>query len=92
MYNNKKNGVENDYDKQNNIENNYKRKLETITRPSSTTDALVASLLTVPNQIKSNQINVALIWVVKPQPCIKLNSLIRFKKDILDGQIQRYTI
>jgi len=34
LYNNKKNGVENGYAEQNNIENNYKRKLETITRPS----------------------------------------------------------
>jgi len=29
-----KNGVENYYAEQNNIENNYKRKLETIARPS----------------------------------------------------------
>ena len=36
------------------------------------------------NQIKSNM---ALIWVGKPQPSIKLNRLIRQKIDILDRQI-----
>jgi len=36
------------------------------------------------SQIKSNM---ALIWVGKPQPSIKLNRLIRYKIDILDRQI-----